>query len=201
MNSREPECSDVETRSVDPHRLRAWIYAGIMMICILISLPTTPILWRAGLRTVGPHFNAVGYVAFLVTALGLAVYMIRRRPKTGIFGFLALAGLAVAYAYLLKHHCKFPAERLHLIEYGLLAYLLYRALRPDFTRAVAYALSLLISSGFGFLDEIIQHVLPNRVFELRDVMTNLLASALGLLVVAVLARVNSSEALSSGVDK
>jgi VanZ family protein len=103
-----------------------------------------------------------------------------------------LAVFATVYFYLLRYHCRFPAERLHLMEYGLLAYLSYRVLRFDFPRASAYVLGFLLSSGFGFMDEVIQYFLPNRVFELRDVVTNVAASALGLLVVGVLLRADSS---------
>ena len=90
------------------------------------------------------------------------------------------------YFYLLKYQCKFPAERLHLVEYGLLAYLLYRALRLYLPSGKAYIFGFLIASGFGFLDELIQYILPNRVFETRDVMTNVLAAGLGLLALRII---------------
>jgi len=79
-----------------------------------------------------------------------------------------------------------------LAEYGLLAYLVYKALRHDFPETKAYIIGFLIASGFGFLDEVIQHVLPNRVFEMRDVMTNVLAALLGLLMARALLRPGAS---------
>ena len=186
---------------VGSKRLRAWIYVGSTMFCILLSLPFTPVLWRIGTETVGPRFNAVGYVVLLLLAVGFVTHMIRHRRKFGVYRFFLLACLLLTYAYLLKYHCRFPAERLHLIEYGLLAYLSYRALRLDFSSVRAYALGFLASSGFGFLDEVIQHILPNRVFELRDVMTNVIASALGLLAVGACLMVNSHDARSNGANE
>ncbi|UCD56953.1 MAG: VanZ family protein, partial [Candidatus Hydrogenedentota bacterium] len=180
--------------------MQAWSYAVVMMACILISLPITPILWRAGAKTLGPHFDTTGYVVLLLIIVGFAIHMIRHRHRFGILGFLLLSALALVYLCLLKYHCRFPAERLHLMEYGLLAYLLYKALRFDLPRAKAYLLGFLISSAFGFFDEVIQHILPNRVFEVRDVMTNLIASALGLLVVAVLLRAKSPPILQREAD-
>lgn len=195
------ESAGTEADSIDSQRLRAWICVSAMMSCILLSLPFTPILWRIGADNVGPRFNAVGYVVLLLLAAGFAVYMIRHRPEFGFFRFLLLAALLFVYGYLLKYHCKFPAERLHLIEYGLLAYLLYRALWLDLPRAPAYVLGFLISSAFGFLDEVIQHILPNRVFELRDIATNVIASALGLLAVSACLRISSRDTRSNGAKK
>ncbi len=161
------------------------------MICILVSLPVTPILWRAAAKTLGLAFDALGYAVLTLTTAVFAIYINRHRERFSAFSLLLLALFATVYFYLLKYQCRFPAERLHLMEYGLLAYLFYRALRFDFSKASAYVLGFLLSSGFGFMDEVIQYFLPNRVFELRDVMTNVAASALGLLVVGVLLKANS----------
>lgn len=164
-----------------------------MMGLILVTLPLTPILWRTATRIFGARFDSVAYVVSALVTLGIVIYMIWRWSAFGLVRFLLIAGLGFVYYYLLIFHCKFPAERLHLIEYGLLAYLLFRALRMDFSRALSYAMSFLISSGYGVFDEIIQYILPNRAFEVRDIMTNLMASALGLLIVAVLTRPSPPE--------
>lgn len=196
-----PESGAGETGSLRPARRRAWTYVGLMMVCILLTLPTTPILWRTALKIFGPAVNVVGYVIFLFLFAAFFVYMIRRRRETGTAGILALAGFGLIYFCLLKYQCQFPAERLHLIEYGLLAYLSYRALRLDFREAKAYIMGFLISSGFGLFDEAVQYVLPNRVFEVRDAMTNVLAASVGLLAVRVLLRPDSSGVSSSKVER
>jgi glycopeptide antibiotics resistance protein len=167
-------------------RLRAWFYVSLMLGLILITLPLTPILWRAGTKGLGRRLDLLGYVALIVAILFVLMYMIRHRARFCGFHFLLIAALAGIYFYLLKHQCRFPAEKLHLLEYGVVACLFYRALRTDFPSAKSYVLAFLMSSGFGFLDEIIQYLLPNRVFEIRDVMTNVAASALGLVVLALL---------------
>ena len=164
---------------------RAWIYVGLMMICILLTLPTTPILWKWAIGFIGKGVNDVGYLLFLLLFAGIGFYAGRKFSGTNKKALLMLSGFAFVYFYLLKYQCKFPAERLHLVEYGLLAYLLYRALRLDFSSGKAYIIGFLIASGFGFLDELIQYFLPNRVFEARDAMTNVLAAGLGLLALRV----------------
>jgi VanZ family protein len=192
---------ETEADNIGSKRLRAWIYVGIMMFCILFSLPLTPILWGKAVEQFGSRFNAVGYVVLLLLAGGFSVYMIRHRRELGMFRFLLLAGLLFTYGCLLKYHCRFPAERLHLMEYGLLAYLSYSGLRLHLSRMSAYVLGFLISSAFGFLDEVIQYVLPNRVFEYRDVMTNVIASALGLLVAGFCLKAGSNDERSNGAKR
>ena len=172
-----------------------------MMSCILVSLPITPILWRTATEYVGTRFNNVGYVVVALSAIILAMHMICRRSSFDKTRIVFLAGFAGVYLWLLKYQCRFPAERLHLIEYGVFAYLLFRAFRVDFPGGWAYMLSFLASSVFGFFDEILQHVLPNRVFEVRDAVTNLIASGLGLLVVALLVKPDSSSVLPGEAGK
>jgi glycopeptide antibiotics resistance protein len=171
---------------------RAWIYVGVMMICILLTLPTTPILWKFAIDVLGTGVNDVGYLLFLLIFAGVGFYAGRRFSGPNKKALLLLSGFAIVYFYLLKYQCKFPAERLHLVEYGLLAYLLYKALQLDLPSAKAYILGFVIASAFGFLDEFIQYILPNRWFELRDAMTNVLAAGLGLLAVRVVLNPDST---------
>jgi glycopeptide antibiotics resistance protein len=169
--------------AIHSDKRRAWIYVGLMMICILLTLPTTPILWKWATENLGKWVNDIGYLLFLVLFAGAGFHAGRRFSGSNKRALLLLSGFALVYFYLLKYHCQFPAERLHLVEYGLLAYLVYRALRLYLPSAEAYVVGFLIASAFGLLDEFIQYKLPNRVFETRDVMTNVLAAGLGLLVV------------------
>lgn len=201
MSFDKSEYDGEKANSVEHSRLRAWTYVGSMMVVILITLPITPILWRAATKVFGPEFNAIGYVVFFLAFIGFGIYMFLRRSKFDAVGLVSLIGFALVYYYLLRYHCQFPAERLHLLEYGLLAYLLYRAFRMNFPKAGAYALGFLIASGFGFLDEAIQYILPNRVFEMRDVMTNVFAAGVGLLAVAVLLRPDSARLPLHEADK
>ena len=97
--------------------------------------------------------------------------------------YLALAAIAVVYGYLLQVYAIYPAERLHLVEYGFVGFFLFRALRFDMGRLNAYIAALVLTAVIGFVDESIQWVLPQRYFEMKDVQLNAISGALGLLVV------------------
>jgi hypothetical protein len=72
------------------------------------------------------------------------------------------------------------AERFHIIEYGLIAVLFYKALRPA---GDVSALIIPVVAGLvvGTLEEWLQWFVPARVGEFRDVLLNLIAVGCGVL--------------------
>jgi VanZ family protein len=77
-----------------------------------------------------------------------------------------------------------PEERTHLIEYSLVAILIYQALveRKRNGRQVPFPTLLAFTATviLGLLDESIQWNLPNRVFDWVDVGFNTLAALMAI---------------------
>ena len=167
-------------------RRGAWLLVGLVSLIILISLPLTPIIWNKALAAMGARLNVVPYTFSLFLIVLFFLYLLRNWNRYGLFRILLFAAVGAIYIFIMKTYCKFPAEKLHMVEYGLLAFVAYRALSIDFSALPAYSLAFALASSFGFVDELIQFILPNRSFEVRDVVTNVLASALGLIVVMLL---------------
>ncbi len=71
------------------------------------------------------------------------------------------------------------AEKVHIFQYGLLAYLLYRAFRPAGDPAVLL-LTLLWTTFAGTLEEGMQWLVETRTGEIRDVLLNALSGLCGL---------------------
>ncbi len=71
-------------------------------------------------------------------------------------------------------------EKIHLVEYGLLAYLLYRAFKPTGDLAMLL-LPLLWVAIAGVADEGMQWLVETRLGEIRDVFLNLYAGLCGLI--------------------
>ena len=72
----------------------------------------------------------------------------------------------------------------HIIEYGILALLLYRALRGyevDKTKAVI--LSILFSGLYGLTDEFHQSFTPGREPRIRDVAFDTIGASLSMLLI------------------
>ncbi|HRC85997.1 MAG TPA: hypothetical protein PK413_10345 [Thermoanaerobaculia bacterium] len=136
--------------------------------------------------TVGLAFGVVAVVAVVLLA----------RLRLPGRAWLALLGIALGYAAVFPFAVA-PEERLHLIEYGGLALLIFGALsersrarvgaggRPWPLRLRALV-ALLLTSLLGFGDELIQGLLPSRVYDLRDVAFNAAAAALALAAAGLL---------------
>lgn len=127
---------------------------------------------------------------FVAAAAAVAVWM--RRRGSSRLEWLALGGIGAVYAALLER-MTIVQERLHLLEYGLLALGFRAALDARRRRGAGPAGAWSVPAGAwaltaaaGWLDEGIQAVLPNRVYDLRDVGFNALAGALALASAAAL---------------
>lgn len=118
-------------------------------------------------------------VAFALT-FGIVVGLIARDPQSRSWRVLgALAGCAAVYAAVIWP-MESPEEKLHFIEYGLLALLADRAAPARWSargRFVGAALFVILA---GWVDELIQGLLPSRHYDLRDVGFNAVAGFLAL---------------------
>lgn len=126
----------------------------------------------------------------IATIFGVALVAVLRRLARRGAGRREWATLAlVGGVYLIvASRMTIVQERLHLAEYGALALLFRAALaarraRDEGAPAPALgvdALALLLAAAAGLLDELIQGILPNRQYDLRDVGFNALAAAMAL---------------------
>ena len=94
--------------------------------------------------------------------------------------YLWLAVTGALYGYFIYDLRKIPIEAFHFVEYGLLGFLLYKALSHrvrDFT--IYFDVSLLVFT-VGMLDEVIQWITPNRYGELRDMGINGISGVLSM---------------------
>ena len=164
-------------------RSRAWGQALLYIAFVYSTIPLMPQVWG----TLVYHTQgAVRYLGIaVVVGLGIALVLKVRPDPTGRRWqtYTALLAVGLAYAYMLNRFALFPAERLHLVEYGLVGYLLHRALSLDLPATKAYIVALLLSALVGTGDELIQWISPERVFEVKDVQLNIVSGGLGLLVV------------------
>lgn len=127
--------------------------------------------------------------AFLLAAATVLFCSLRRRPSwrgVAVLGVFATAYLSV---FLSMERAE---EKLHFIEYGVLGGLVYAALlerrgrcQPThvggrWRRWWPAPAAVLLTSLLGWGDEGIQAILPNRVYELRDVGLNVAAALLAV---------------------
>jgi VanZ family protein len=182
---------------VSPRERKMWFSAVGLLVLIYTTLGQARqvVDW---LRERNTLRLAVGLVLVAVVVLLVRDFM-RRRPSRRELLIVVL--LVAAYASVLLWMDR-AEERLHLVQYGLVAAFFYRALgeRHRAGRRLWFSPSVgavLLTTAAGWLDEGIQHFLPSRVYDLRDVAFNALA---GLLAVIAMSTLGWAEGSREGGD-
>lgn len=126
---------------------------------------------------------------FLLTAATVTFFLLRQRP--GWRGVAILAFFGGLYLTAVSS-VDSPEEKLHFIQYGVLGVLIHAALvsrwrarrdpPPAFFGGVVWpgVLAVLLTGALGWGDEGLQGLLPNRFYDLRDVVLNVVAAALAV---------------------
>lgn len=143
---------------------------------------------------------------FLICATAVVGALARRRAP--LQAWLLLAVTAAIYAGLALA-MEVPQERLHLVEYGALALLVRAAVAESVAvrrlEARVTSVDIWTLGGvtlIGWLDEAVQGILPNRVYDLRDVGFNALAAGLALAAATVMrAAMTGTERRRERADK
>lgn len=134
----------------------------------------------------------VGFLVVLVT-IGLSGWLF----GSGRSEAWVRAGVAAVYGMVLVRMGTDGAERTHLFEYGLVALLIHEALveRSRGGRSVPYPpLAAVIAAALlGWLDELLQDVVPGRVYDLRDVAFNAGAAVMAVAASRALAWARSRD--------
>lgn len=162
---------------------RSWLYVALWSLLIFFTIPFA----RALRNVISEH---VGIEVFLyVTVVGVATLgyfaysNLRRRglPPGAYVWLFGIVGAFIGYAYYLRD---IPEEAIHVLEYGVLGLLVFRALVHRVRDVSIYLIATLVVGLIGVIDEYIQWVIPSRVFDLRDVRTNVLAGGLSQIAIA-----------------
>jgi len=163
-------------------RERRWWIAALALILLIYAtlyFVRGPVEF---LRAHGVLRLTVGAL-FGVAALGVVRQVWKRGagPRERVV-LLAFAGVFCGAVLL----ADLPEEKLHFLEYGLLGSVLFQACQERSARlgrgrlsAAWLAIALAGLAGWG--DEGIQAVLPNRYYDLRDILWNLLGSSIVIL--------------------
>jgi VanZ like family len=175
---------------------RRWGALGAYVALLYAILPYGPRLGLALTRTAAGAWLLGPGLGVLVggSALGLVVMLGRRGAPS--WTYVALLSAALCYLVALSLFRAQRLERTHLPEYGIAAWLAWRAVAPLApNRLAGYLAAAALGTAIGYGDELVQAVLPGRVYDLRDVAMNAVGAVLG---VVVLAAVNAGAKDASG---
>lgn len=165
---------------------RLWVWALVAVVAIYSTLGLS--------RTLVDVFDQdllAGLFLLSMILIGASVVVLRLRRWPRRTDVAIAIGIGAVYLLLIPRIGS-PVERSHLIEYTVVALFIYEALleRASHGRAVRFPaiLAVVAATAVGVLDELIQLVLPFRVFDPIDMLFNFLAALIAVGASAVLAR-------------
>lgn len=172
--------------------LKRWRWVGLFLLLLMASAGPAALLVRAAYGRLGE--GTVGRLVLGLVVLVLAALLLRawRRNRGGKRAPLFYAGLlavGILYALCLRYMAPYPVEKIHFLSFGFLAYLVYAALERK-GPGDAWIQALCLVAFLGFLDEVYQGLLPSRRYDPRDILVNLAAGFLGLVLTLLLRRVS-----------
>jgi hypothetical protein len=130
-------------------------------------------------------------ILFTLSSVGIITFFIRRHGLSSkrIFPLLFIGA---AY-YFAARTVKTPEEQVHFFEYGLVGVFFLRALSHHVQKiSIRYLAAWFLGCGAGWIDELLQGLLPHRHYDIHDVQLNAISVALGLLVAFLYAPSNSN---------
>ncbi len=129
-------------------------------------------------------------VLFAMFLLGATIFTLGIRLRPGGAEVAVLLGLTFVYLLLFLRTTVGPAERTHLMEYGVLGVFVHEALAERISQGrrvpVPAVVAVVLTAALGVVDEGIQWFLPNRVFDPVDMLFNFLAATTSVAAVVVL---------------
>lgn len=161
---------------------RRWRLFFIYCAFLYASLPFAPRLWDKIVASIGKVALILPFLSLIVVGVLIIFKIFLLKKRYALLGaFMICAACAIFFVIL--RNLEFPAEKIHVIEYGLLAAIIYRSINKKQSLKAVYFKIFVIGFTVGFFDEIIQLFLPNRVFDVNDIFLNGSSVLLGQILV------------------
>ena len=162
----------------------SWCFVALWAGVIFATVPIARALQRVVNEAWGEQAFFYATLAVIAFALGWTGYRLWRAERMSLDRWLGLfvsAALFAGYVYTLRGN---PVEALHFLEYGVLGVLAFRALSHRVRDLTIYPAAALVGAIVGMLDEALQWLTPNRVWDLRDIWFNFVGAGIAQLGIA-----------------
>lgn len=164
--------------------LLAILYVGIIYATLGYARAPLTFLREKGCLRI---FLGVLYVA---TFGGLILGLIKIKAAQ----WWRIIVLCVVYSsfFIISRYMSSPEEQIHFLQYGLVGVLFMRAVASHIgVNWKSYLAAILLSGLAGWGDERIQGILPNRYYDVNDILFNILSAFLGLILYSLFQKPSS----------
>ena len=163
------------------HKPLMWTVAILILAYAPIGRPIQKFLRDQLTAALGPGGMMLFVLALFLGGGFFFIYTSRlwRFPLTNILSTAIILLAGIGYSFSLP----LPEERIHLVQFGLLGLLSCSSLRGGRTNLRRWIWRpFLFVFLVGVADEVLQWFLPDRVFDIRDILFNTLGGIWGILL-------------------
>ena len=162
----------------------SWLWVILCALSIFLIVPVARAIRNFLEARWGVSLFGYSVLIVVIAVFLSGLYILWYRLKIRSFSnYIWLAAVALVYVFFTLRLWNRPEEAIHFLEYGLLGFLLYNALRHNINDKGIYFIAFLIGALVGIFDEALQWMIPRRVWDFRDLGIN--ALSVGLLQVAI----------------
>ncbi|MEN8263090.1 MAG: VanZ family protein [Nitrospirota bacterium] len=164
-------------KNINSREWKSWLCVFLCTIGIYSTIPLARGFQKFVYSTVGKEFftYAAFFVVFAVLITLLYFFLFKLKIKY-LSQYIWLFLCTGACLYLTVQLRKHPEETIHLLEYGFLSILIFKALSHRIRDWSIYISVTFLVLFLGTVDEFIQWMMPQRYWGLEDVKINTLAA-------------------------
>lgn len=161
---------------------RHWRIFFLYCALIYLSLPVGPAIWKLIERSfggAGKDFPAM-LLGLAFAAIIIRFLLLRKKyVAQGLFIII----VAFFIFYKIADNMEFTSEKMHLIEYAILAVVIYSRINKNQPVTKLHFKILIIGFIVGSIDEFLQRFIPGRACDIRDVFLNSASVSLAQMVI------------------
>ncbi len=156
--------------------MKLWLWVLLCSILIYLTIPLARVLQKYVYASVGKEFFTYAVLFVIIGGLTALLYVLIYKFKVrSVSQYVWLCVCGSIYVFLAIRLRQHPEEAVHLLEYGLLSYLVFKALSHRVRDWTVYISAAGLTALIGTGDEFIQWLVPTRVWDYRDVGINAVA--------------------------
>jgi len=166
---------------------RDWAFLFTYLAVILIILPFSEYPLRSFAKIIPFPSRVVSlliYGIMIITVMALVIYVIFAKKKFKLLRLSVLASILFMGLHSLGGITD-PYDKLHIVEYSILSFCLFRVLRFYNPTTALYLWCVVFVAIAGFTDEFIQGFFPGRQSGLQDIKVDICAGILSQLTIAL----------------
>ncbi|GEM_PF-3271490 len=162
--------------------LKHWRVFFLYCCLIYVSLPIGPEIWKAMEHSFGGAGKDLPAMLLGLSFTAVIIRFLSLRKKYVVQGFFIII-VAFFLFYRIADNIEFSSEKMHLIEYAILAIVIYSRIDKDQSVTTLHFKILIIGFIVGSIDEYLQRFIPGRVCDIRDVLLNSASVSLAQMVI------------------